>query len=434
MIVLAGPGSVATAASPRVDRGGPGVVEWIDRHARPLATSDPAEPVGDLRPLGRVVAGASVVGLGEATHGSREQFRLKHRMVRFLVERSGFRTVAFEGDFASGVLIDRYVVTGQGDPRALLAGMGFPFWNSEEILDLVQWMRSYNQGHADKVRFLGTDVLQLQQLSFDAIRAHVGRAAPDRLPELETYLAPLALQGEPWEQFGWYEGLSEAEQQRLIDTAGRLVRFVEGLPAAGDRLGHEYAEQHARAVLGWYEYYEERQGVRPTREQAIADTITWWQGLTGHRVAYWAASVHTTSAPELTYHDPAPQRATMAGGLLERRLGRRYVSVGTLFHQGTINSDFGNPGPHAIGPPGPGLVESTLVAASSPTYILPLPARAPGPVGDWLAGEATVRMIIPAFSEGDDPDDYTMTVPSLRDAFDALVFVRQTTASRLIGR
>ena len=45
-----------------------------------------------------------MVGLGESTHGSHEQFEMKHRMVRFLVEELGYRTVGFENDFASGVL------------------------------------------------------------------------------------------------------------------------------------------------------------------------------------------------------------------------------------------------------------------------------------------------------------------------------------------
>jgi erythromycin esterase len=440
-IAVAGLGSGAAVAlasdpAPSHPLGGasPTVAEWVDRHAHPLATTDPADPVGDLRPLGRIAAGASVVGLGEATHGSHEQFRVKHRMVRFLVERMGFRTVAFEGDFASGVLIDRYVVTGEGDPRALIAGMQFPFWNAEEIVDLVEWMRAYNQRHADDVRFLGTDVLQLRQPSFDAIRAHVGRVAPDRLAELDAYLSQLALRGSNYAQMTWYNALPEAEQQRLIDTAGDLVSFLTGLPAAGDRLEHEYAVQHARAIHGWYEYYEELEDFRPTRAHDIAETTLWWRGLTGHRIAFWAASAHVTSASELTYRDPAPQHGTMAGGLLERRLGQRYVAIGTLFHQGTISSDYSQPGPHRIGPTGPGLLESTLVAASSPAYVLPLPSRAPGVVGDWLAGEATMRMIHPAYREGEDPDAYTMTVPSLREAFDALVFVRHTTASRLIGR
>lgn len=144
------------------------VVEWIDRHSRPVRT-DVGDSLRDLSSVPGVVRGASVVGLGESTHGSSEQFRVKHRLVRLLVERLGVRTVAFEDDFASGVLIDRYVVTGEGDPRQLVSSMSLPFWAVEEMVDLVEWMRAYNLTHPDPVRFLGTDLTQLRELSFDAV-------------------------------------------------------------------------------------------------------------------------------------------------------------------------------------------------------------------------------------------------------------------------
>ncbi|MFD7689892.1 hypothetical protein [Streptomyces sp. NPDC059781] len=44
--------------------------------------------------LGRMVGDAGVVGLGEATHGSRDFFRMKHRVLRHLVESRRPRTWA----------------------------------------------------------------------------------------------------------------------------------------------------------------------------------------------------------------------------------------------------------------------------------------------------------------------------------------------------
>jgi erythromycin esterase len=83
-----------------------------------------------------IVGDADVVGLGQS-NGSHDQFTVKQRMVRLLVERAGFRTVAFEDDFASGVSIDRYVVTGEGDPPALVGATSAPFWATEETLGMV---------------------------------------------------------------------------------------------------------------------------------------------------------------------------------------------------------------------------------------------------------------------------------------------------------
>jgi erythromycin esterase-like protein len=89
---LAGAGAVR-AAQPT-----PQVANWIRHNASQLTTIDPTAPLDDLAPLRRMVGDAQVVGLGESTHGAREAFTLKHRMLRLLVEELGFRSVAWEDD------------------------------------------------------------------------------------------------------------------------------------------------------------------------------------------------------------------------------------------------------------------------------------------------------------------------------------------------
>jgi erythromycin esterase len=409
------------------------VVDWLDRTGAGLASTDPQAPLDDLQTLGRMIAPATVVGLGESTHGSREQFRVKHRLVRYLVEQRRFRTVAFEQDFAGGVEIDRYVVTGQGDPEALVKDMSSPMWATEEILELLQWMRSYNRTHADKVRFLGTDVLTLREQSFAEVTEYVRRAAPSLADELERDLVEIRPTKPRYEHMRWYFEQSAEQKQQLIAAARRASSLVESVPPSRPRLEREYAEQHARAILGWYENYS-TDGFRPERERFIADSIGWWQRLHGGRIAYWAASAHTSSAPELTYQLPGQKYTlTMAGGHLRERLGRRYVSVGLVFHHGSITSDFTTGfGAHPVDAPPADTVDATLGAASRPDYYVDLHAQAPRPVHGWLDGPARLRMIHPQYNEDDDGSGYLMSVDSLRAAFDVLVQVRVTTPSRLL--
>lgn len=425
----------ATASAHRAPGRTPdsGVVAWIDRNAAALASTDPAEPLTDLRPLRRTVGQATVVGLGEAAHGSRELFRVKHRMVRFLVERMGFRTVAFEEDFAGGVVLDRYVLTGQGDPRALVADMTTRFWNTEEILDLVRWMRAYNETHEHKVRFLGTDILALRPASFDAIRDHVRRAAPERLAELERHLRPIYPTGSRQEHMNSYFELTDEERQRQIDHAREVYELVRGLPHEKS-LEREYAEQHARAIIGWHiEYARGSEFSSRERERAIADTIAWWQRVVGGKIAYWAANAHTTSAPTMTFRSGGETTSGVwAGGHLRERLGRRYLSIGTSFWEGALTSNYLQPGPYPVGPPSEGLLEATLGQARIPDYLLDLRAPAFGSVRRWLQTPVTLRMIDPGYAGDDDGSAYTMTMDSLAESFDALVFVRTTSPSRLL--
>ncbi|MDL5206271.1 erythromycin esterase family protein [Streptomyces sp. ALI-76-A] len=72
-----------------------------------------------------------------------------------LVEELGFRSLALEGDDASRVGLDEYIRTGTGDPRVMLSEAR-SFWQTEEIVDVIRWMRSFNRRHPDDpVRFAG---------------------------------------------------------------------------------------------------------------------------------------------------------------------------------------------------------------------------------------------------------------------------------------
>ena len=56
----------------------------------------PARDSRNMRPLKKVIGEARLVALGEATHGTREFFQLKHRMLEFLVSEMGFTVFGIE--------------------------------------------------------------------------------------------------------------------------------------------------------------------------------------------------------------------------------------------------------------------------------------------------------------------------------------------------
>src|SRR5450755_3321274 len=119
------------------------VVEWIRSAAIPLATAEPRHGFKDLEPLRGIIGNARIVSLGEATHGTREFFKLKHRILEFCVAELGFTTFIIAADFAQSLAVNAYVLDGTGTAADALAGL-YWIWNSEEILDLIEWMRWWN--------------------------------------------------------------------------------------------------------------------------------------------------------------------------------------------------------------------------------------------------------------------------------------------------
>ncbi|HET6707091.1 erythromycin esterase family protein [Amycolatopsis sp.] len=129
---------------------------WINRHAHPLATFDPEGPLTDLAPLRDMVRDASLVALGASARDTHELSVVSHRILRFLVEELGFRSLVLEGDDATSVALDEHVRTGRGAPRALLA-TARSFWRTGELLDVVGWVRGRNERNpADPVRIANT--------------------------------------------------------------------------------------------------------------------------------------------------------------------------------------------------------------------------------------------------------------------------------------
>ena len=110
----------------------------IRRIAMPLRATEAGNGFADLEPLGALVGDAHLVALGEATHGARDFFQLKHRLLEFLVERKGFTVFAIEATMPEAFDVNEYVLSGKGDARKALAGLYFWTWNTEEVLDMIE--------------------------------------------------------------------------------------------------------------------------------------------------------------------------------------------------------------------------------------------------------------------------------------------------------
>jgi erythromycin esterase-like protein len=133
-------------------------IDWIRTHAVPLKTPEAGNGFDDMRPLQALIGQARIVSLGEATHGSREFFQLKHRMLEFLASEMGFTIFSIEANLPEAYRLNDYVLEGKGDPAQLLRGMYFWTWDTEEVLAMIRWMRQFNQSGKGRVQFTGFDM------------------------------------------------------------------------------------------------------------------------------------------------------------------------------------------------------------------------------------------------------------------------------------
>lgn len=133
-------------------------IEWLRSLAVPIKSVELFSDNSDLQYIGENIKNVKVVALGEVTHGSSDIFKIKSKIIRYLVENKKFNIFAIEANMPEAYKLNEYIVEGKGDPKELIKGMLFWTWDTKEVLDLVNWMRKYNKAHTKKAIFTGFDM------------------------------------------------------------------------------------------------------------------------------------------------------------------------------------------------------------------------------------------------------------------------------------
>jgi hypothetical protein len=144
----------------RASRPGPApkpVVDWVRTHAVSLSSVEPGHGFSDLARWSEIVGDARTVAMGDAVPGTHESFQIRRRLFESLVEEKGFTLLALETEGTNCLALEDYVADGAGDPAVALAELG-PRWNTQEVLNLVRWMRLWNLEHPHKLRIAGFGV------------------------------------------------------------------------------------------------------------------------------------------------------------------------------------------------------------------------------------------------------------------------------------
>jgi erythromycin esterase len=155
---------------------------WFVENARELKSVEPGTGNADLEWLKDILANVQVVGLGQATMGTKEFFQLNNRMLQFLVKNLDFKVFAINAPFAACDEINEYVLHGEEYPEEVVRNLGSWTWNNEEMIQLVEWVRDYNRWRSPgkQVRFFGLDIkMNAQAGGLEKLRKYLERVDAD---------------------------------------------------------------------------------------------------------------------------------------------------------------------------------------------------------------------------------------------------------------
>ncbi|WP_237535921.1 erythromycin esterase family protein [Streptomyces sp. SID3343] len=408
-------------------------VRALSRAAQTLGSTQPGGSDNDLRAFDRMIGNASVVGVGEATHGSNEFRAFKDRLFRHLVERQGFTTFAFETSWSTGLRLNDWVQTGRGDLSKIMDEEfqhANVIWNTEETKTQFRWMREWNRTHPNRpVQVVGDDVGYAGPELFDTVTAYVARWYPDLLPEVQRLYRESRPTGTAGEAMGSWEKIPLADRERMRGDVQRVLRLLEQRPAGADPRQHALILQHARSIaqvgtLWGFDFTKDVPAMMRYRDQQMAANTLWWHDRTGSRILLSAHNGHVaeiTSSPE--------SYPKLQGEFLADRLGKRYVSVGFTFGQGDFNAwEAGDPAKAlrsvTLGPGTSAGNEHTLEQVSGRDYYLDT-RDAPAAARTWLNNARPTRSL---GAEWPIPEYETV---NLKKSYDVLVHLHRVTATHL---
>ena len=350
---------------------------WLASHAYPLT---------DMEPLRPVLGSATVVGLGDGTHGTHEFFEIKVRMIEFLVREKGFTAIALEGPFADFNRLNDYVLGGPGDPHTILLNRqnGYWMWASEEIVDLANWMRAYNASRGDRppVQIFGFDVTD-EKGAGDLAAAYLNSVDP----------------ASPTDNFDFVRAnLLAHEAEFVVRTSQRA--FDAALQAA------TVAAAATRTPIGLFEYFA-------WRDENMAANAVQLKERHG-KIILWAHQEHLGKTINAQMSKP------MGKWLAEHFGDDDYFAIGSSAGNGTFN---------VLDPRNRLVITERFLPIESDSYerdfrsaaipVLLIPLR--GNLPDWLGSPHHLR--------GGSSNIATDFKEDLHQKLDAIVYVDQTTRS-----
>jgi erythromycin esterase len=380
-----------------------------------VPTLSPGADPEQLSRIGAAIGAARIVGMGEGSHGTSEFFAFKDRLYRYLVEEKGFTLFAIEANWGAGLNVDRYIKTGRGTAQQAVASLGFWTWNTPEVVDLVQWMRSYNAapGKHPILSFAGFD-LQDPSDAIGYLAAYLRDKNPAELLNVRTALACV---------------IDSVANYPAKPAAG----CRQGVAAFGDRLTSLPPSPDAaiarEAITNILQYLDLSTATASgmlagaeTRDRFMAQNVEWLatQAYPHAKIALWAHNGHIGATAELSYHS--------MGTYLRRRFGADYYTIGQTFGSGTVRAAVRGQGLKAVTiPPTPNDTIAALFGPLDAVAFLDLRGLPRGsPLQSYFSSSHGIEEIGGAIDPQHPPYPMQIVVPN---SFDGLVYVPISTAS-----
>ena len=369
----------------------------LNKMAVPIKSLASDADLKDLVPLNKIIGNTNLVALGENSHGSSTIYKLKLRMVKYMVEKKGFSIFALESPAVEADRINDYVLHGKGTLNDVIKNLTYPSWQTQEMIDIIQWIRFYNQTAKKKVEFKGFD-MQNGMSAFEAVEdfAKVNDTA------LLVNLVELKK---------WYDDATNGKQQwnQVYQKSETIYQYL----ASKNNSAYTGIEVHSLARIKHYmnifvqslssQYKSEK---TKSRDEYMAQNIDWLvKNYEGRKIILSADNTHVTKA------------SGKMGSFLSNWYGEKYIAVGFTYNNGSYSA-YGPEKYYEVHPSYAGTYEYFFSKSNFKNFLLDIRAINDIPILNTTAGFRSI---------GSRPQETTQfTEINLKKHFDVIAYIENS--------
>jgi len=354
----------------------------------------------------RFFADARMIGLGEASHGSDEIFKIKDKLTRYILMKNNGGVFSIESPMPKAMLLNEYIVNGKKTGKEYVMNLDSWIYQTNEILDMTEWMKKYNDGNTSKITFTGFDMTTYRgsvvQLKIMMDKYGISTNPLMKLTQLLNNENRLKRN-----QLSDKKQLNKEASAELI----AIKTFSSKILDAEDR---SWFQQHVTLL----DQYISRTYLG--RNQYMADNISWLKNkYPDSAFVLWAHNEHLKKTGEET------------GKFLKDKFNN-YVNCGTFFYEGyhsvfDLHDEKIKAG--YLKKNAPDSLEELLNSFDIPVFILDLKSikKENNKLAKVLLKKINYRTV------GASPIAKDFKSGIITDDFDYLIFIKNSTASKLLS-
>jgi erythromycin esterase-like protein len=335
-------------------------------------------PDADLERVIGEIGDASIVLLGEATHGTHEFYKMRAEISKRLILDKSFDAIAVEADWPDALCVSRYIQkTDQNSDgnaakytiardkiasEALQGFQRFPqwMWRNTEVVELIAWLHAHNmriEKPESRIGFFGLDLYSLRK-SMDAVIRYLEKVDPEAAKRARSRYSCFDHLAEDPQRYGYAatfgmkKDCEEEVVRQLVALTTETGRYLaQDGQAASDELF--YTQQNARVVQNAEAYYrsmfrgrDESWNLRDTHMAETLDALREHIGKRkgrGAKIVVWAHNSHLGDARATEMGDHGQLNL---GQLVREHYGAEETFLlGFTTHTGTVTaaSDWDSP-------------------------------------------------------------------------------------------